>query len=168
MKKGFTLIELLVVVLIIGILSAVALPQYTLAVQKTRSLRLLPLLRAISDAQNVHRLETGDYTLSFSDLIITLPEGGNLTAGGANGSGERLTFDEFVCWLRTNSSLNTESYSVYCDDRRSGAPSIEKYFSSTNFICWGASGMAQKVCRSVSSSSTPTACSGSSCSGYHF
>ena len=49
--KGFTLIELLVVVLIIGILASVAVPQYRKAVTKARTVRVLPLLRALANAE---------------------------------------------------------------------------------------------------------------------
>ena len=71
-QKGFTLIELLVVVLIIGILAAVAVPQYQVAVEKSRTVEALTLLKHIQNAYTVAWLEVGNegvYGLNPQDVV---------------------------------------------------------------------------------------------------
>ncbi len=74
-KDGFTLIELLVVVLIIGILSAIALPQYTKAVEKSRAAEAVQILRYMNEQVKLCVLANGEdgcYRKPNADLGIEL------------------------------------------------------------------------------------------------
>ena len=75
-KQGFTLIELLVVVLIIGILSSVALPQYTKAVEKSRMAGVWSTLATMEQACQVNTLEGG--WCEFDEMSVDF---GNCSGG---------------------------------------------------------------------------------------
>ena len=79
---GFTLIELLVVVLVIGILSAIALPQYQRAVAKTHLAEMFMQVNSLWRAQQVYFLQTGTYTEDLTELVPSLPAGCQKTSGG--------------------------------------------------------------------------------------
>ncbi|MGB2579921.1 prepilin-type N-terminal cleavage/methylation domain-containing protein [Elusimicrobium simillimum] len=71
-SSGFTLIELLVVVLIIGILAAIALPQYNKAVAKSRIAALTPAIEAVYTAQKIYFMSHGEYAKDLNDLDLTI------------------------------------------------------------------------------------------------
>ena len=60
-KGAFTLIELLVVVLIIGILAAVAVPKYQVAVLKSRLATMMPNVKSIVNFAELYYLTNGQY-----------------------------------------------------------------------------------------------------------
>ena len=76
-KTAFTLIELLVVVLIIGILAAIALPQYRISVEKSRAAEVLIQARHLAEAEELYYMANGSYTTDWADLGEKNPTNSN-------------------------------------------------------------------------------------------
>ena len=66
--KGFTLIELMIVVAIIGIMAAIAIPNFISYMCKSKQSEAKTNLGAISTSQEAYAAETNSYSSSFSTI----------------------------------------------------------------------------------------------------
>ena len=153
-RVGFTLIELLVVVLIIGILAAVALPQYQTAVARARYQQLVEMGTAIAKAEQVYFMANGQYTTDFSALDLNF---GPATPVNAEGYGtyNQITFGKNgVCTLR-DYAIGI----VQCTDYSStDVPEFQIQFASNERNCHtyhSRGSVPQRVCRLETNTTTP-------------
>ena len=159
---GFTLIELLVVVLIIGILAAMALPQYFKAVERSRMTEAVTLMDSIAKAQRRKWMQTNRYADDFRGLDVS-PKGATgrtyFTKGdpqtGAGGNGFRMTL------VMNGGFRSADLYAVRMVDGNYRHPSLqyqyvlERIYQSDNFSCRGYNQAGRELCADFCGIDTP-------------
>jgi prepilin-type N-terminal cleavage/methylation domain-containing protein len=152
-NKGFTLIELLVVVLIIGILTAMALPQYFKAVERSRMSEAEQLLRSISEAQQRKYLQINKFATDYRGLDVA-PKGSmnrSFHTKGQNGNGFEVTLSEANAWeagigtaIRENKGI--QAGKEHADDRMSYQYILRRYYANSTTECEGLDENGKALC----------------------
>ena len=158
---GFTLIELLVVVLIIGILAAMAMPQYFKAVERSRMAEAVTLLDSIVKAQRRKFMQTNRYARNFEGLDVA-PKGASgtryytkgdpMTGAGGNGFEIFLGMSDFtastvLAFRMVNGSDTSDSLQYQY--------SLRRRYQSDNVTCEGDNQAGRELCADFCGIDTP-------------
>ncbi|MDD7502499.1 MAG: prepilin-type N-terminal cleavage/methylation domain-containing protein [Elusimicrobia bacterium] len=144
---GFTLIELLVVVLIIGILAAIAVPQYELAVEKARAAEALSVLKSIKQAGNLCVLQQGLPAdiggCYFDEIDLDLPgfecEPDDVTYCGSKNFGYRC--DEGGCMYPYVETAEDSPYAYFIG--------FMSEAEGKKLMCYGDNAKGQRLCKAL-------------------
>jgi len=90
-RKGFTIVELVIVVVIVGILTAIAVPIYQYYIERAKLTEALTMLRAIADANTLYYMEHHTWTNDIRQLHVTI-EGTDMVLDGLN----RIQTKDFI------------------------------------------------------------------------
>ena len=153
---GFTLIELLVVVLIIGILAAMAMPQYFKAVERSRMAEAITLMDSIAKSQRRKFMQTNRYANRFEGLDVS-PKGATGDFYRTYGDGSDGHKNGFVITIEAGNEV--QAFRVV-----GGIPShpslqyqyrLARYYQSDYVTCAGQNRAGLELCADFCGIDTP-------------
>lgn len=90
-NEGFTLIELLVVIIIIGILSAIALPSFLNQAAKAKQSEAKTYVGSVNRAQQSYRIENVSFAGTINELQIGIPTATDFYTYSLSGAAQNTT-----------------------------------------------------------------------------
>ena len=127
-RPGFTLIELLIVVAIIGILAAIAVPNFLNAQLRAKVSRVVSDMKALATAEEQYRIDHNQYTYD-----------GDCNVGGA----EHLSYIPLTTPIAYISSIPEDEFSGLVpkfENRQSIKAGLKPVFEYTSRVSFGPSG----------------------------